>query len=89
MDDSHTVYKVPLHIVNVEDGPSKQDSRTRYHKCGVFTYSAQSQMDGFLVDYRSLFEDKLDNWAYTIGLMLGDVAEWGTNPHLDIMRVYS
>ena len=87
MNDSHSIYKVPLHVVKVYDGPSNVDLRIRYHKCGVFTYSAQSKMDGIQVKYRSLFEDKMDNWPYTICVMLGDVAEWGTNPYLDIMRV--
>ena len=89
MDESHTVYKVPLRDVEVHDGPSNVDLRKRYYKCGVFTYSMRSNIVGIEVKYKSLFEDKMDNWPYTICLMVGDVAEWGTNPYLDIMRVCS
>ena len=81
------VYKVPLQSYLVKDGPSTKLSQRRYYNCGVFLYNTRTRLVGIHVDFNSTFEDPIDNWPYTLGVVVGDVNEWGKNPYIDVPRV--
>ena len=74
--------------IYVTDGPSFDISkRYVYDRVGFYSTSKRSSVVALRMDFKNGTSDPIDRTQYAIGVIVGDIGEWGSNLELDNVAV--